>query len=238
MLPASKDLERTWPERIAGELSLLREETTFDPAENLERESRYLREAGSPSLRLWRNSDCVVLGRFLKAGEEVHLDRAARLHVPVLKRTSGGGAVYHDLGNINYSLYLRGEALPGFDLEDSLRELSFPVIRVLEAMGVPWEWVAPNSIYVGGKKISGSAQARSGGRVLHHGTLLVQTDLERLRYLLKEGGRSRTAPVVNLEDIVHGINVEEVEAAFGTFIRATNGLPRGRVHVRGDGIGK
>jgi lipoate-protein ligase A len=221
--PLQKDLERIWPEGIAGELSLLREEATFDPSENLERESRYMREADSPSLRVWRNSDCVVLGRFLKAGDEVHLDRAARLGVPVLKRPSGGGAVFHDMGNINYSLYLREEALPGFDLEVSLRVLSFPVVRVLEEMGVPWEWVPPNSIYVRGKKVSGSAQARSGGRILHHGTLLVETDLDRLRHLLKEGGRSRTAPVVNLGDITPGIKAEDVVAAFKASIPVGDG---------------
>lgn len=213
-MPAPGNLERTWPVAIPGGLSRLREEATFDPVENLRRESLYMRRVDYPSLRVWRNSDCVVLGRFLKAGEEVHLDRAAPLHIPVLKRPSGGGAVFHDLGNINYSLYLREEALPGFDVEMSLRELSFPVINVLNELGVPWEWVPPNSICVGGKKVSGSAQARSRGRILHHGTLLVETDLDRLRYLLKEGGKSKTSPVVNLADIVQGITVEEVVKAF------------------------
>jgi lipoate-protein ligase A len=219
-LPVRKYLERIWPEGIAGEFSLLREETTFDPVQNLERESRFMREADSPLLRIWRNSDCVVLGRFLKAGEEVHLDRAAHLDVPVLKRPSGGGAVFCDLGNVNYSLYLREKALPGFDVEMGLRLLSFPVIHVLEKMGIPWEWVPPNSIYVMGRKVSGSAQARSGGRVLHHGTLLVASDLDRLRYLLKEGGRSRTAPVINLGDIVPDISIEEVMMAFESSILA------------------
>lgn len=214
MLPVAKDPERIWPAGIAGELSLLHEVATFDPMENLRRDELYMREMDSPTLRVWRNSDCVVLGRFLKAEEEVYLERAARLDVPVLKRTSGGGAVFHDLGNINYSLYMRQEALPGFDLEMSLRKLSFPVIRVLAEMGVHWEWVPPNSIYVRGRKVSGSAQVRSRGRVLHHGTLLVDTDLDRLRHLLKEGGRSRTAPVANLVDIVPGIGIGDIVEAF------------------------
>jgi len=207
---------------VPGRFMALEEEVTFEPAENLRRESRNMLYAPAPSFRVWRNRDCVVLGRFLDAGEEVYLDRAERLGVPVLKRPSGGGAVFHDLGNINYSLYLSGEDLPVFVLEESLRGLSFPVTRLLDGKGVPWEWVPPNSIYVEGGKISGSAQARTGGRVLHHGTLLVHSDLDRLRYLLKEGGRSRTAPVANLLDILPGVDVEDVESLLEAAIRSVD----------------
>lgn len=208
---------------FSSKFLLLDEEATLDPEENLGRELYHLRRAGRPAFRTWRNRDCVVLGRFLRAEEEVHLDRASRLGVPVLKRYSGGGAVFHDPGNINYSLYLQEEDLPGVDVETSQRILSFPVIRVLEEMGLPWQWVAPNSIYLMGAKVSGSAQARSRGRILHHGTLLVQTDLDKLRYLLKEGGRSRTAPVVNLGDVVPGAGIGRIERALRASIRSVDG---------------
>jgi lipoate-protein ligase A len=222
-LLAPRNLERNRDYAFAGELVILEDEATFDPGKNLRREQYYMRHASAPSLRIWRNSDCIVLGRFLDAGEEVYLDRAERLGVPILKRPSGGGAVFHDLGNVNYSLYLQEETLPAFGLEMSLKGLCFPVINALDEMGVPWEWRPPNSVYVMGKKISGSAQARTGGRVLHHGTLLVETDLDKLRCLLKEGGRSRMAHVVNLVDIVPGISVEEVEAALAAYIKAGDG---------------
>ena len=189
------------------------EEPTLDPAENLRREAEYMRQAPTPSFRVWRNSDCVVLGRFLRAEDEVRLQEAERLGVPVFKRVSGGGAVFHDPGNLNYSLYLEEGQLPAFGVEASLRALSFPVTRLLDSLGLPWEWVAPNSVYVAGRKVSGSAQARSRGRVLHHGTLLVDTDLEKMWRLLKGGGRSRLAPVVNLSEIVPGIEVPQVEKA-------------------------
>jgi lipoate-protein ligase A len=80
------------------------------------------------------------------------------------------------------------------------------------------------------RKVSGSVQARSRGRILHHGTLLVETDLDRLRYLLKEGRRSRTAPVVNLSEIVPRIQVEDVMAAFAASIQVSSV----KKHLRGE----
>ena len=192
------------------EIELIREETTFDPALNLERDACYWRETGGNRARVWRNESCVVLGRFLKPEVEVNLGKAGELGIPVLKRASGGGAVYHDLGNLNYSLYLDLEGLRLQEISESLRALSYPVTSLLDSLGVPWRWVPPNNIYVEGRKISGSAQARRRGRLLHHGTLLVSCDLEMMRRLLKPGGRSTTAPVINLSEVVSGIEVEDV----------------------------
>lgn len=185
---------------------------TFDPAVNLDREARYLEAVETPSFRVWRSTDSIVLGRFLNAEDEVHLARAEELGVPVLHRPSGGGAVFHDLGNVNYSIYFPRSNLSAFSIEESLLLLSFPVIMLLDSLGVPWSWVPPNNIHVRGKKISGSAQARSRGGLHHHGTLLVVSDLAKMSQLLKPGGRSRIAPVENLSEVVSNINAEEAEA--------------------------
>jgi lipoate-protein ligase A len=194
------------------------ESPTFDPRINLERETDYMKTLKTPSFRVWRNTDSVVLGRFLQTEDEVHLNLARELGVPVLHRPSGGGAVFHDLGNINYSIYLPRGHLPDFDIEKSLIALSFPVTNLLDSLGVPWSWEPPNNVYVLGGKISGAAQARSGGHLLHHGTLLVSSDLRKMGQLLKPGGRSRIAPVVNLSEIVRNITVEEVERLLHTTI--------------------
>lgn len=187
------------------------ESVTLDPFLNLERETAYLKTVEVPSFRVWRSTDSVVLGRFLEADREVHTAVAAELGVPVLRRPSGGGAVFHDPGNVNYSIYLPPGCAPGSGIEESLMALSFPVIELLERFGIPWSWEPPNNIYVSGGKISGSAQARSGGRLLHHGTLLVAADLDKMRRLLKAGGRSRVAPVANLDGVIAGMTVEEAE---------------------------
>lgn len=192
-------------------LALIAEEQTFEPALNLARDAAYLQETGAAKARVWRNDRCVVLGRFLRSEEEVRLDKAEEMGIPVLKRISGGGAVYQDLGNINYSLYLDAESLPARGVRESLRELSYPVTSLLESLGISWDWVPPNNVYVAGRKISGSAQAHRRGRILHHGTLLVACDLKNMDAILKPGGRSRIAPVINLVEVAGGLEVERVE---------------------------
>lgn len=194
---------------FAGGLLPIAESVTLDPFLNLKRETVYMKTIAVPSFRVWRSTDSVVLGRFLKPGEEVHLGRARTMNVPVLRRPSGGGAVFHDLGNVIYSIYIPPGHAPGVSIEESLRALSFPVTCMLDSLDVPWSWEPPNNVYVLGRKISGSAQARSGGHLLHHGTLLVSADLEKMDQLLKPGGRSRIAPVVNLSESVRGISAED-----------------------------
>lgn len=199
-------------------LELVAEEITFDPGENLERERHNWKSLPFPAARVWKNNPCVVLGRFLSAEEEVYTARAAALGIPILRRPSGGGAVFHDPGNINYSLYLPYSGM-SLRIGESLRLLSYPVARLLDSLDIPWEWVPPNNICVNGKKISGSAQARGKGRLLHHGTLLVSCDLDMMRSLLKPGGRSQTAPVINLAELLPCITVENIAASLAEILR-------------------
>lgn len=199
-------------------MALIKEAKTLDPAENLRREETYTRSGQGQAARVWRNSECVVLGRFLEAECEVDLEKTRLLGVPVLRRSSGGGAVYHDTGNINYSLYLDTADVLSSRVEESLMELSWPITRLLESLDIPWTWVPPNNIYVLDRKISGSSEARHGGRLLHHGTLLVETDLNMMRLLLKNGGRSMTAPVINMSWVIPGLRVEQVEEALAAVI--------------------
>lgn len=206
------------PPASSGHYTLINERATFQPDVNFSKEKYYWLSGKGSSARVWRNSDCVVLGRFLKSEEEVRIEIAEALGIPVLKRPSGGGAVFHDSGNINYSLYLDAGSIGRWRIEESFGQLSFPVTRLLELLGIPWTWVPPNNIYVEGRKISGSAQARRNGRMLHHGTLLVDTDLEKMKWLLKEDGRSNAAPTVNLKDLVPEITVEDTESSLKTIL--------------------
>lgn len=125
-------------------------------------------------LLLWRNRPAVVVGCYQNICREVHMRALLDRGIPVVRRMSGGGTVYHDLGNLNYTLI--SDQTGPLDYDRCLE----PVIRALNALGVPAHKNRTCDIAVDGKKISGSAQKIAGGRVLHHGTLLFDSDLSLL----------------------------------------------------------
>ena len=120
---------------------------------------------------LWQNSPAVIVGSFQNICREVHVETLRRLGIPIVRRMSGGGTVYHDLGNVNYTYITRQEGLVDYD-----RCLQ-PVIDALNDIGVPARKNRTCDIAIGDRKISGSAQRAAGGRILPHGTLLFQSDL-------------------------------------------------------------
>ena len=125
-------------------------------------------------LLLWRNRPAVVVGCYQNICREVHVRALLEQNVPVVRRMSGGGTVYHDLGNLNYTLITGQSGALDYD-----RCLA-PVLRALNVLGVPAQKSRTCDMTVDGKKISGSAQKIANGRVLHHGTLLFDADLTRL----------------------------------------------------------
>lgn len=130
---------------------------------------------------LWRSTPCMVVGSYQNICREVRPVKLWRMGVPVLRRISGGGAVYHDLGNLNYSCITRQEG--GVDYDKSLA----PVLEALNGIGVPARKSRTSDIAIGEEKISGSAQRSAGGRLLHHGTLLFDADLAALEEISVRG---------------------------------------------------
>lgn len=132
-------------------------------------------------LLLWQNFRTVVIGLNQNAAEEVDELYAAAHGISVVRRATGGGAVYHDLGNLNYSLISdAGEAAAL-----SLGRFVEPVCVALRSLGVPAEATGRNDITVNGLKVSGTAQRLSAGRVLLHGTLLFETDAATMSAVLR-----------------------------------------------------
>ncbi|MDR3265670.1 MAG: lipoate--protein ligase [Synergistaceae bacterium] len=135
---------------------------------------------GSQFFMLWQNEPSIIVGRFQNTFEEINAAFVEERDIHVVRRNSGGGAVYHDLGNINYSF-----VMPDSEGDFDFALFTGPIIRALATLGVEAELSGRNDLAIDGKKVSGGAQYRHGGIILHHGTLLYDTDLEVLSQALR-----------------------------------------------------
>lgn len=140
---------------------------------------------------LWRNARCVVVGKHQNALGEINAAFVEHAAIPVARRLSGGGAVYHDPGNINFSFIVPGD-IAGFDPA----ALCAPLLRALAACGIQAELTGRKDLCLHGKKFSGSAQYCRRGRLLHHGTLLYDADLDSLRAALRPAHEEWTSNAV------------------------------------------
>jgi len=160
-----------------------------NPAMNLAIEEAILRcrleGKSSDTLRFWRNPPSIVIGCFQNPWKEVNLSICKELGISIFRRASGGGTVYHDYGNLNYSLIIHKSSLEANldDVEKSYDIFCSGVIEGLKMLGVN-ACDRGNSIMIGERKISGSAQHRLYDVILHHGTLMVNVDLHTLEYAL------------------------------------------------------
>jgi|GEM_PF-61954 len=158
---------------------------------------------GDDVLLIWRNAPAVVCGRFQNAFAEVSVAEAVRRGIPVIRRPSGGGTVYHDLGNVNYTIIRDGSPY-----DRDYASFISPVTETLRSLGIPANLSGESDIAVDGLKVSGSAQRAAHGRVMHHATLLYSCDLDALRTLTRgrrawfitKGTASKPAPVTNMRD--------------------------------------
>ncbi|MBQ4469911.1 MAG: lipoate--protein ligase family protein [Synergistaceae bacterium] len=177
-------------------LSFLLNEST-NPAYNLALEE-ILCCSGRGVFMLWRNEPSIILGRFNDVNQSVNLDSCK--DIQIVRRNSGGGAVYHDLGNVNYS----------FILNDSKKySLSFfagIVINILQEIGINSTLeFTHNDILLNGLKISGTAQYHHNDIILHHGTLLFDSDLTMIPRVLTLSGK-----VTNIRPALqHDMNIHE-----------------------------
>jgi lipoate-protein ligase A len=157
---------------------------------------RVVGEGKAPStVRFWHNSNTIVIGCFQSAKLEVNMEACKKTGTEIVRRFTGGGAVYHDSGNLNYAISLRkGHPLvPNQDLQSVFQKLSKGTIEGLRKLGVKAEFQPVNDIQVEGKKVSGAAGSIRWNSVFHHGCILVNSDLSIL-------GRVLNVPRVKLED--------------------------------------
>ena len=149
-----------------------------DPRINLAMEEFILRNLrfDEPILFFYINEPAVIIGRNQNTLEEIDPDFVQANGIHVVRRLSGGGAVYHDLGNLNFSFVTQA----GPENFHNFARFTEPVMAVLRQLGLDVELRQQSSIFADGKKISGNAQYASGGRMFSHGTLLFDTSIEAM----------------------------------------------------------
>lgn len=191
-----------------------------DPYFNLASEEYLLKQRKENFIYLWINSPAVIVGVNQNALAEVNLSYVEKNGIKVVRRLTGGGAVYHDLNNLCYTVIA-----PYRENDDAYRTFTAPVIGYLNSLGVKAEFSGRNDITAGGKKISGNAQTVVGGRIMHHGTLLFKTDMNALSRALKpnklktesKGIKSVRARVANIGDFLPDMTVTDLKKGLSEY---------------------
>lgn len=199
---------------------------TTNPYENLAVEEYLLRTADDDVFMLWQNEPTVVIGKNQNAYAEVDLAVAREKGIHVSRRITGGGAVYHDLGNINYTFITSQKNAEVLDYA----YFCAPILRALAELGLSCSLSGRNDLECEGRKFSGNAQHASNGKILHHGTILFDTDLSEMASVLKvdreklayRGVHSHRSRVVNLcEMLGEGTTAEGLVAHIERFVIET-----------------
>ena len=146
-----------------------------DPYWNLAAEEWLLCKHNEPIFRIWRNDNAVIVGLNQNARAEIDSDYVREHNIAVVRRLTGGGAVFHDLGNVNYTFL--DEKIPGEDSHDMFRRFTAPIIEALGQLGVEARLEGRNDLLIGDCKFSGNAMCIKGNRVLQHGTLLFSSSV-------------------------------------------------------------
>jgi lipoate---protein ligase len=204
--------------------------SAYDIFLNLALEDRLFRALppGERALFLWRNEAAVVIGRYQNPWLECRVAEIERDRVALARRQSGGGAVWHDVGNLCFT-FMGDKA--AFDRKANI-DL---VVAALLSLGLDAVANDRLDVLVGGRKVSGSAFRESSGKSFHHGTLLVDADLAALERYLASGGpahrakgvKSVRSPVANLTDSAPSLTAAQVEDALATAAFAAWGMTGG-----------
>lgn len=149
-----------------------------DPYFNLATEEYLLKNFDVDIFMLWRNDKSVIVGKYQNSAAEINLDFVREQDIKVVRRLTGGGAVFHDLGNVNYTFI-------GAKGSGDFRTFSEPILQFLNSVGVPARFEGRNDLTIDGRKFSGTAQCVYRNRILHHGTLLFSSEMEDLTAALK-----------------------------------------------------
>lgn len=210
----------------------LYESGSHDPYYNLAVEQRLLETVGEGAciLYLWQNQNTVVIGKNQNAWKECRTTLLEQEGGHLARRLSGGGAVFHDLGNLNFT-FLVPQA--DYDLDRQLTVIQ----EAVRSLGIQAERSGRNDVLAEGRKFSGNAFYKNGIQAYHHGTLLVDVDTQRMsRYLnpskaklQSKGVDSVRSRVVNLRELNPDITIPGLKAALAEAFSRVYGLPLAQI---------
>ena len=183
-----------------------------DPYFNLATEEYLLKNLQKDVFMLWQNDPCVVVGKHQNTLAEINVKYVRINKLPVVRRISGGGTVYHDQGNLNFSFIKSGDK----DKLVDFKGFTQPIIDALASFGVEANFGGRNNLTIEGRKFSGNAEHVWKNRILHHGTILFNSDLDRLENAITAGPaeicdkavKSVRSTVTNIQDYLdHAVDM-------------------------------
>ncbi len=204
-------------------------DTITDPYWNLAAEEYLFKHLNKPVFRLWQNDNAIIIGHHQNALAEINIDYVRKNEIKVVRRLTGGGAVFHDMGNINFTFI--DNRIEGEDTAAMFARFTKPIIEALGKLGVKAYLEGRNDLLIDGRKFSGNAVAVFKNRVLQHGTLLFSSSMGKLGNALasrpekfvSKSVKSNVARVTNIsEHLVKPISIEEFIEFMKTEINSVN----------------
>lgn len=153
-----------------------------DPFFNIATDEYIFKHIQEDCFMLWQNDNAIIVGKHQNALAEINLEYVKEKGIQVVRRLSGGGAVYHDMGNLNFSFTHTGTD-PSKMVD--FKKYTVPILEVLQNLGVAARFEGRNDLMIDGRKFSGNAEHVIGNKVLHHGTLLFASEMRDVSGALK-----------------------------------------------------
>lgn len=202
------------------------ENNNLDPALNHAIELFVLDHYDEDVFMLWRNRPCILIGRYQNINLEVNLEFTEKNGLDVVRRFSGGGAIYCDTDNMQYTFITKQSSI-----SNSFAKFAEPVVKALKSLGLKAQFTGRNDILINGLKVSGNAQFHRNGKVVHHGTLLFKANTYNLSHALKvrdikfkdKAVRSVASRIGFISDFVD-MNVLEFKSYIEDFIKKDYGI--------------
>lgn len=203
---------------------------TTDPAFNLAAEQFVFEMLPKDKayFMLWQNDNAIIIGKYQNTQAEINEKYVREHKIKVVRRLSGGGAVYHDMGNLNFTFIADAGELEQLNM----RIFCEPIVSALSSIGVKAEINGRNDMTIDGKKFSGNAQYMRGGRIMHHGTIMFSSNLGTLTNALNvdpskiesKGMKSVRSRVTNIAEHTGGsITLEDFRRELKKEIAESNG---------------